>query len=193
MCVRITHHKRQRSSVVKLFIGVEVPEAQRRMIASTFLPECGFSFVPESRLHITLRFLGKVPSPLPTLSKLNAIEHPPFNLMVAGVGVFPAYSPSSMAPLTLWADLVGKASLVSLKNTIDATALGPDGNMAKYGGYSPHLTLAKQLKPFKQAGVRKYLKNNRDLLTDTWTVTCFGMYNNLGGGSPYEKIGEFRL
>jgi 2'-5' RNA ligase len=180
---------------MKLFIGIEVPLIERQKIAATFKPDYGLDFVPIDKLHLTLRFIGnREMNPLVKhlFQKLEQVKHPPFNVIIQGTGVFPQHSPH-IPPYVLWANFVTKSALCSLKAAID-TELGPDGNMNKYGGYNPHLTLAKP-RPFQRPGVIAYMQQyGQSLQTDPWTVDRFVLFGSHSGtGLPYEKMGEFLL
>lgn len=131
------------SGPAKAFFALDVgPQAQatlRRAQMSLASPwPASVLFVPETRLHITLRFLGNLnPQMLTSLTNLPLEYHAPFILGLDGSGSFP----DTIRPNVLWAGVGGQMDeLNRLQAFVDgaATALGiPTANYP----FSPHITL----------------------------------------------------
>ena len=91
--------------------------------------------------HLTLRFLGNVPTPrLPELTTaLAEVAFAPFTLAVGRAGAFPARG----TPRVLWLGLTrGGKECASLAGAVNA-ALAPLGFAPEGRPFAPHLTLAR--------------------------------------------------
>jgi 2'-5' RNA ligase len=173
--------------VLRLFVAVDLPVAERLRLAALQTTMTGARWIPTSDLHLTLRFLGAVPSnALPALeAALARVSGPAFSLALSGVGVFP--SPATRrAAHVLWAGIAPAPALVALKAAIDG-ALGPD---TEGRPYTPHVTLAR-LDQAPAAALGAFLDRHRALAGAPFPVTAFHLYESRGGA--YTILRSFAL
>jgi len=131
--------------VIRAFIAIEIDAEIVRAIAraitglKSHLP--GVRWVPETNIHLTLKFLsdieeGKI---APIAEALRRALHPfsCFAINAKGLGVFPGVS----RPRVLWVGLAA-AQLRSLATAIE-TALEPIGFERETKAFKPHLTVGR--------------------------------------------------
>jgi RNA 2',3'-cyclic 3'-phosphodiesterase len=131
---------------VRLFVAVTVPDERLRSLASDVegLPgEVGGRWTDIENQHVTLKFLGSVPSEL--ISKLEEIlgaaasAEKVSDLSLAGLGAFP----SRKRARVLWAGIEDEREVLTrLAATLDE-ALEPLGFAPEQRAFTPHLTLAR--------------------------------------------------
>lgn len=128
------------AAVVPESLGVKLTRLQSLVAAG--VPGIRWSTV--SPFHITLAFLGDVDN-----SELNAVclavgqaakGHPPLELRLEGLGVFP----NPQKARTLWVGLTGegRSPLVDLQKSI-ATAVGAAGYPPDDQVFQPHITIGR--------------------------------------------------
>jgi RNA 2',3'-cyclic 3'-phosphodiesterase len=137
---------------VRLFVAAEI-EPHVRAAAAVLIsgleervrrlaPQARITWVPEDRLHITVRFIGSVDDGVAAGIR-TALEPPielaPFDIEVTGTGTFPGRG----APRVIWAGMqAGRASLIALEREV-SERLGRLGLAPEPRVFSPHLTLAR--------------------------------------------------
>ena len=137
---------------MRLFVGVELsPDAAAaaldlvdalRARASRLAPQSRISWVAPERLHVTIRFVGHVEDDKAAAiaeALLPAIGVGPFDLTIAGVGVFPSKGP----PRVVWAGLSSGRDRLSAIERIVSDRLAAIGVAAEGRPFNPHLTLAR--------------------------------------------------
>jgi len=143
------------SSVVRLFVAVEIDPGIRDTIAScsdelrrrsAHAPRARITWVPSERLHVTVRFIGEVDAArAEAIAAVFAPDVPlaPFELALERVGTFPEHGP----PRVLWAGVgVGADALVALEREV-SLRLDRCGVPREDRPYHPHLTLARVREP----------------------------------------------
>ncbi|WNQ10183.1 RNA 2',3'-cyclic phosphodiesterase [Paenibacillus aurantius] len=178
------------TSLPRLFLAIPAGDESRaalREACSRLKPSAPFrKWVHPADYHITLQFLGGVPSSqIETIKEALAREPlgEPFRLALSRLGTFGA----SSAPRVLWAGLQGDLpSLARLQQTV-TTLMTPFGYPPEDRPFKPHITLARKAEgPVRLEEV--------PLAAADWTVTRFVLYQTHMGRSPmYEEIGEFRF
>ena len=135
-------------SRVRVFVAVNLPDAVKaemgKLIASIDALEVrGVRIVRAEGLHLTLRFLGDVDSDdVPSIisaMETAAAKSEPFDLTLAGVGVFPNVA----APRTLWAGVEGELDKLSTLQIRVQSALDAAGFGRSRERFSPHVTIAR--------------------------------------------------
>jgi 2'-5' RNA ligase len=137
---------------VRLFVAVQINPlvaaaaaaltADLRRRAERLAPKARITWIPEDRLHMTVRFIGSVDEGVASAIREAlepAVPVPPFDLVIAGVGTFPGRG----APRVVWAGITaGAESLGRLEQEVShrlaALDIRPEARP-----YSPHLTLAR--------------------------------------------------
>ena len=124
----------------RLFVAIDLPaDVKAHLLAFCFgLP--GAKWVDETRMHLTLRFIGEVDGGVfrDIQEALATVESSPFEIEVRGVGFFPPRN----HPETLWAGVEKSEPLVHLQKRIEA-ALQRTGIPAERRKFAPHIQLAR--------------------------------------------------
>lgn len=133
---------------VRCFVAIELPEQLTHDLLA--LQEClragsppGVRWVHPRSIHLTLKFLGNVPSDgvprIVTALEQAALGIAPFGLEAGGLGVFPNLRRARVVWVGLGGDIT---ALRELQQRVE-DALAPLGFPAEARGFTPHLTLAR--------------------------------------------------
>lgn len=127
---------------MRLFFALMLPTSVRRALAA-LRPDLGHvRWVPESQLHLTLRFLGEVDEATvePLLEAVGARRDgwPPLTLAVRGLGIFGPLE----RPRVLWAAVDPVGPVATLARSLDAAAVEV-GLPAEDRPFAAHVTLAR--------------------------------------------------
>jgi 2'-5' RNA ligase len=135
---------------IRLFIATDPRDEAREVLADTIrdleqaIPN-GVRWVQPHRLHLTVKFLGNVPSS--TVDDILAAMHQVasdfpkgnFNLSLSRLGVFP----DQTRPRVLWAGVQGDlCPLENLHHAVDRRVSALGFSMDR-GRFRPHLTLGR--------------------------------------------------
>lgn len=137
---------------MRLFVAVELDArvaaaaaaltAELRRRAERLAPKARITWIPEDRLHVTVRFIGSVDESVAAAVRgalEPAVAVAPFDLEIAGAGTFPGKG----APRVVWAGIAaGRESLSRLEQDV-SRRLALVGIPSEARAYSPHLTLAR--------------------------------------------------
>lgn len=136
---------------VRLFIAAALPEQARKKLESIerqLQRAAGESarravkWVPAGNIHLTLKFLGDVPSSeisaLAEMLRTAASLTPAFNFSITGVGAFP----NLRRPRVIWAGASAPPALFELQERIE-TETQRLGFLSEERSFSPHLTLGR--------------------------------------------------
>lgn len=129
---------------MRLFVALDLDRSLRERLEA-FL-RAGRERFPQARwtrteaLHVTLKFLGEVPSDREphVRQALRGVRATPLILSVSGLGGFP----NPREPRTLWAGVPLTPPLRELAEAVEA-ALAPLGFVREQRPFAPHLTLAR--------------------------------------------------
>jgi len=133
---------------IRSFIAIELPEEVLEGLARLRreLERDGHKFVKwvdPGGIHLTLKFLGNIPSKRVT-EITEAVEEAtrgvsPFNLEISGLGAFPSLKQARV----FWVGIGGEVDKLSrLQQNIDS-ALAALGFAKEERSFAPHLTLAR--------------------------------------------------
>lgn len=146
------------ANAMRVFLAVDLGDAMSdaahawgRAVATTLGPAASaLTWVPPSRVHITLRFFGELPA-----DRVDALGHaltarpwcPAFEIGLGGGGTYPP----SGRPRVLWLGIsTGRETLMGLHDALgerlaDAGGVAGTGNAGAGAGdaFSPHLTIAR--------------------------------------------------
>ena len=190
---------------MRLFVAVAIPpeirEALRRLVGELRSEIRGPRWVRPEGIHLTLRFLGEVEEPsLPGLVAELERSLPgsvtPFDVEVAGIGVFPERG----RPRVLWVGLDEAGDRLStLQRRVESAVATAVPNLKKETRpFAPHLTLARFGDARPPAGlgatIARYGGERRPRL-GTFTVMSVHLLQSLlgPGGAEYRQLGEYRL
>ena len=131
---------------MRLFVAINLPDAKRRAIAEAtaslreVAPSVGW--VDESRLHLTLKFIGERPAeeagPLADSLRRVCGAHDPVVLDVGGLGAFP----SRRNPRVIWLGVAPDPKLELLHHDVEE-ACAALGYEIEGRAFRPHLTLGR--------------------------------------------------
>jgi RNA 2',3'-cyclic 3'-phosphodiesterase len=155
----------------RLFIAIELPEAQRLAIASLPRAIRDARHTKPEQAHLTMRFLGNTPEgELPSLvARLKDVRQAPFPLELAGLGVFP----SSQKPRVLWVGISPSAPLLDLRRKIDAALPSPPEEQA----FAAHITLAR-LGPRARQDTQTFLTTHAKFQAGFFPVDRFHLFRS---------------
>ena len=165
--------------MIRLFVGIELPETMRERLAGLCAGVPGAKWVAPENLHLTLRFIGEVEYGLAddidaALMKLQA---PRFDMVLDGVGFFGKAS----AARTLWVGVRKCAALTRLQGKIEI-AVQRLGLPAEERKFSPHVTLAR-LRGAPAARLQRFVGENGHFLAEPIPVDHFVLYSSALGNS----------
>lgn len=126
--------------MVRLFVGVELPEDVRERLASLCAGVPGARWVPPENMHLSLRFIGEVAGDEAEdiFHALAAVRPRAFDISLAGVGHFE----TGNEVRALWVGVERNAELVALRDRVES-ALGRVGLPRDGRRFTPHVTLAR--------------------------------------------------
>jgi 2'-5' RNA ligase len=157
----------------RLFIAVTLPPALRETLVALAQPLHGVNWTCPEQLHLTLRFLGDVPTAQiePMVARLATVHVAPFVLPLEGVGAFPPNRP----PRVLWAGIGrGHPRLFQLRQRLD-DALLASGLALDVRTFHPHVTLARCTED-AEAAAGQWLHAQRAFAGPAFRVEAFDLY-----------------
>ncbi len=185
---------------IRTFTAVEVwPEIRERarMLINRFKDTTAkVAWVKPDQMHLTMNFLGDVPmNEIPAVCKAvdeATASFQPFDVEMAGVGVFPSYD----NPRTIWLGVGdGSDQLISLHTALQ-DRLGDLGFRIEARRFHPHLTLGRVRSipegPGQLAGL---IKQHADFEAGPMMVSEVTVFSSeLGREGPrYESLGHGEL
>jgi RNA 2',3'-cyclic 3'-phosphodiesterase len=139
------------AGAMRVFLAVDLreslgPAAQGwgRAVADAVGPReaAGLSWVPASRIHVTLHFFGALDAPTVASVRAalgDAVPLPPFDLAPGAGGTFPPRG----RPRVLWLGLgAGADAIAELHAWIEPRVAGI-GQPDRHGAFSAHVTIAR--------------------------------------------------
>uniref|UniRef100_A0A7V3RHU9 RNA 2',3'-cyclic phosphodiesterase n=1 Tax=candidate division WOR-3 bacterium TaxID=2052148 RepID=A0A7V3RHU9_UNCW3 len=179
---------------MRTFIGIEIPERQRKVIYEFWKEERSknlpIKWVEFENLHITLKFLGEVDEKrmneiIPALSSISK-KTKGFLCQLENFGCFPGIR----NPRVLWMGVSqGEREIINLAIELD-DALSKYGFKKEEKKFHPHLTLGRIRAPFK---IDEIIDKN--LKTESFRVNDFVLFKStlLPSGPIYERLKTFDL
>ncbi len=142
---------------IRAFIAVELPEAILAELGNIEarlkpqMPHDAIRWVKADSIHLTLKFLGQVPSDqlgLITSSLRSAVAaHAPFTLEVKDAGCFPTIH----RPRVVWVGVQeNEHRLHALQRAVE-NAIAPLGYPTEIRDFTPHLTLGRLARDVRPA------------------------------------------
>lgn len=185
-------------SVIRAFIAISLsPEIYQQLDQvlvglKNKLPGGSIRWVPAKNIHLTMKFLGDVSvSSQELLTKVLQSEvsrHPPFEISVGELGVFP----SLHRPHVVWIGVEAPSELAALQHGVEA-------EMARLGyapedrPFSAHLTLgrvARNASPEETRLISDVLGNYKVGFLGAFRVQSVHLYRSdlQPGGSVYTRL-----
>ncbi len=177
--------------MIRLFVGVELPEDVRERLVSLCAGVPGARWVPPENMHLTLRFIGEVANGEADdiYHALSAVRPRSFNLALSGVGHFE----TAGEVRALWVGVERNAELVALRNSIESAlvriGVPPDGRR-----FTPHVTLAR-LKDTPAHRVSAFLAHNSLFRAGPIPVRHFTLFSSFlqGSGAIHTPEADYLL
>ena len=182
---------------VRAFIAIELPEAVKSFLLkiSAELKLCGghVKWVIPEGIHLTLKFLGSVPSDLLPRIQESALplfkEQKPTQLHVSGLGAFPGLR----RPRVVWAGLEDPAGVVSrLVNGLE-TVLEPIGFQKENRPFNPHLTLGRFKSNEKCSELIEAIRQKLDIVGPSFVADHAILFESVLKPSGAEYFQLFRF
>jgi 2'-5' RNA ligase len=174
---------------MRLFVAIDLPDHVAGQVRALCHGLSAAQWSNPAQLHLTLRFLGELPEDRAEALKvqLQRVSHPPFQLGLHGVGVFPR---NRRPARVLWAGVTPLEPIVALKAAIDEV-VGADPETSERG-FSPHLTLAR-FRNDPGPELDHYLRERAGFGGATWTADAFLLYRSTLGsdGARHEIFGRY--
>jgi 2'-5' RNA ligase len=132
--------------MIRSFIAIEIENQELLDRISTLQRTLGntganIKFVKPENVHITLKFLGEVPSPLIEMigNHLQTLRFEPFNASLHGVGVFPSVNRINVVWLGITKGIPKFLALYrQIESQLQTLGISPD-----HRGFNPHVTIAR--------------------------------------------------
>lgn len=177
--------------MVRLFVGVELPDDVRERLAGMSAGVPGARWVSPENLHLTLRFIGEVAGDEADdiYHALSAVRPRSFEITLSGVGHFETGGEVRQ----LWAGVERNAELVALRDRIESTlvrlGLEPDGRR-----FTPHVTLAR-LRDTPVHRVSTFLAHNSLFRAGPISISHFTLFSSFlqGSGPIYTAEADYPL
>lgn len=160
--------------MIRLFVGLELPEEVRERLAGLAGGVPGARWVAPENMHLTLRFIGDVSEgELPDIDgALARVKADPFDLEIAGVDAFSR----GRRPVMLWAGASSNGALAHLQKRIES-AIVKAGYAPEGRRFTPHVTLAR-LKDGAPGRVRQFIANHNLLRIAPFAVRHFTLFSS---------------
>jgi len=185
---------------MRLFIGVELPDAVKKMAADQLddvkervrraAPAAAIRWVEPANLHVTLWFFGELDETRAaalTSSLQPAFATPRFDLKLEGLGAFPPDGPARV----IWIGVAaGREPLIDLHGEIQGRLI-PLGYHPEARAFSPHLTVARvnEIRGAGAKAVRAVLASHPVVL-EPFTQTAVTLFRSTTSpkGAEYESL-----
>ena len=178
--------------MVRLFVGVGLPEDVRLRLAALGGGVPGAKWVEPENIHLSLRFIGEVDEGRADdiHDALAGVRSRSFDLNLTGVGHFE----SAGQVHTLWVGVERNPELMALQARIESalirTGLAPEGRR-----YLPHVTLARLREGQQNGRVSAFLAHNGLFRAGPVTIDQFDLYSSFlrNAGPIYRIEAEYPL
>lgn len=148
-------------NAVRAFIAIELPKVTRDALGEVqarlahHASGSSVRWVKPDNIHLTLKFLGQVPTAqidVIGLALRRAVpEHHVFPFEVMNAGCFPDY----VRPRVIWVGVdEPSGALLALQRTVEAVTV-PLGYPSESRSYQPHLTLGRMARDVKPADLHR--------------------------------------
>jgi 2'-5' RNA ligase len=164
--------------MTRLFAAIDLPLSVRETLGTLKWGIPGARWIEPAEMHLTLRFIGEIDGAREEDVRiaLGSISHPPFSLMLEGVGQF-----GDKAPHTLFVGVQPSETLLRLAAKIEQ-ALQRIGLPPETRRYTPHVTLAR-LKNGPRGRVAQFLAEHNLFRAGPIAVEAFELFSSHPGRS----------
>lgn len=174
----------------RLFVALRPPPAIRQQLLDLMGGVPGARWQDDDQLHITLRYIGEVTTPVAedVAAALGGVHAAPLTLRLNGAGCFDKHD----RPNAIWAGVAPHDAITALHKKIDH-ALIRIGLPSEARAYLPHITLARLS---RSAGpVNGFLADHAALTSAPFEIGHMLLFeSHLGSEGPsYDAIGRWAL
>ena len=130
---------------MRLFLGIPLPKALAAQLAEAGRGIPNLRALRAETIHLTIKFIGEVPDPAPIARAVEPVAeaHPPFDMVLKGIGCFPDNRRASV----VWVGLDrGDLQAGALAKGVEE-ALKPLGIQAERRPFRGHITLGRFKRP----------------------------------------------
>jgi len=177
--------------MIRLFVGVPVPEDVRLRLAGICGGVPGARWVAPDSFHLTLRFIGDVNEDIgdDVHDALSFMRFPAFEMLLSGVGHFDTAGEVRV----LWAGVERNRELAQLQRAVES-ALVRAGLPREERRFSPHVTLAR-VQDAPLVRVSEFLAQNALFRAGPFTVDHFTLFSSFrrAEGPIYRAEAEYPL
>ncbi|MBI4302585.1 MAG: RNA 2',3'-cyclic phosphodiesterase [Chloroflexi bacterium] len=189
---------------IRAFVAIELPNAIKEILAhwqerlKTQLSGPSIKWAGPQGIHLTLKFLGHVPSPLVPQIEATLVQGSrglkPLQLELTELGVFPNWQ----RPRVVWVGIGGEREKLAKTQRSLEIALSALGFAPESRPFSPHLTLAR-LRPGTIITELKQFRESAQALAEetlpTWEVTAISLMRSqlTPKGAIYHRLALFPL
>jgi RNA 2',3'-cyclic 3'-phosphodiesterase len=182
---------------VRAFIAIELPESVKSFLVkiSAELKLCGGpgKWARPEGIHLTLKFLGSVPSDLLPRIQEAALplfkDQKPTHLNVSGLGAFPGLK----RPRVVWAGLEDPAGVLSpLVNSLE-TLMEPLGFPKENRPFNPHLTLGRFKSNERSSELIETIRQKMDIVGPSFIADHAVLFESVLKPSGAEYFQLFRF
>jgi 2'-5' RNA ligase len=178
----------------RLFAAVVLPEAVKdRLLAVRPVSLPGLRLVGRDEMHLTLHFLGEadVGKTEAAVRALGTVRAGPFEIMVQGVGRFPADG----EPSVLWAGVRPSPPLSALRHAVGTALAAAVGFRPEARPYTPHVTLAHLNAAPPPGWAEEYLRQQAKLFVPFVPIARFALFSGVftPEGPRYQVEAAFDL
>ena len=177
--------------MIRLFVGIGLPEDVRVRLASLGAGILGARWVAPENFHLSLRFVGEVNGTLASdvHDALGLVRARRFEMMLSGVGHFE----TGGQVRALWAGVEKNSDLLALRERIEG-ALVRIGLASERRRFMAHVTLCR-LRETPLAHVSAFLATHSMFRAGPLPVDHFTLYSSLTreGGSVYREEARYPL
>jgi len=174
----------------RLFIAMRPDESTIDAMIDTMDGVENARWQDETQLHLTLRYLGNVETPLANdiADALGRVTYPAFELTFRGTGHFE----KSHWPNALWAGIAPSPELSGLQKKVERACVMA-GAAPETRKFTPHVTLARLNRSAGPVG--PWLAAHSDFSVPAMRVDHFTLYESTlsSAGSHYEPVVRFSL
>jgi RNA 2',3'-cyclic 3'-phosphodiesterase len=182
---------------VRAFIAIELPDPVKSFLKgiSAELKLCGANvkWVRPEAMHLTLKFLGSVPTDLLPQIQEAALslfkEQKPTRLQVSRLGAFPGLR----KPRVVWAGLEDASGvIIPLVDRLE-TALEPLGFPKENRPFNPHLTLGRFKSNERSSELIETIRQKMDIMGPSFVADHAVLFESVLKPSGAEYFQLFRF
>jgi len=177
--------------MIRLFVGLELPEDVRHALAGLCGGVPGADWVAPESMHLTLRFIGDITEAdaEDAHDALMRVRAPGFDLSLQGVGHFSTGDELR----ALWAGVARNEPLAQLRRNVDS-ALVRMGFPPEERRWRPHVTLAR-CGGASVLRAQPFLAHHALFRAGPFRVGHFTLFSSLrhSGGASYVAEAEYAL